>query len=99
MALEVVLTQTLPGGHTLVYLRNTDAETPPIQLADRPDELVKRIEEADADLVDTAQLVAINHALHAHRHKIVLEIAAKEAHHATLAASLEQSTLSAKTKR
>ena len=90
MALEVVLTQTLAGGHTLVYLRNTESAEPPAQLAETAAELVARIEKADASEVDTAVLVETNHALHAHRRKIAREVAAKEEHHAALVRAIEQ---------
>ena len=88
MSLEVVLTQTLAGGHTLVYLRNTEAAEPPAQLAEHASELVARIEAADPSEVSTADLVAVNHALHAHRAKVVREIAAKEQHHEALVSAV-----------
>ena len=90
MALEVVLTQTLAGGHTLIYLRNTDSAEPLAQLPDRPSELLARIADADPNDVDTADLVAVNHALHAHRLKVAREIAAKETHHEALVRAIEQ---------
>ena len=95
--LEVVATQVLEGGHTILYLRNTDSSEPLLVGAKTGLELRAMIEAADPETdTDPAALASSITALHAHRAKVVRDIAEKEKHHEALAAATATSSKSAK---
>ena len=95
--LEVVATQVLEGGHTVLYLRNTNSSVPLVLGEKSTAQLQKMIEAADPETdTDPAALASSIAALHAHRAKVVRDIAEKEKHHEALAAATATSSKSAK---
>ena len=94
MPLQIVATQTLPGGHTVIYFRNTES-TEPVVMGDAPGVTLARLASDPKDLepLDAAELAAVNNALHAHRAKVVRDVAAKEEHNAALGVAIEERTV------